>query len=99
MQTPARGYELEYGLNDNIYLDCIYSTVAGVVRNSNNVSRRNILTVDDVHMLALANCYTCRLEMKLVDQLGTETCLRDLVEVLVIISVGDLTPATSQKRW
>lgn len=48
----AHGYELEYSLNDNIYLGCIYSTVARAVRNSNKVSRWNILTADDVHMLA-----------------------------------------------
>lgn len=48
----AAGYECEYSLNDNIYLHCIYSTVAGAVRNSNKVSRRNILTADGVHMLA-----------------------------------------------
>lgn len=48
----AYGYELEYSLNNNIYLHCIYSTVAGAVRNSNKVSWLNILTADDVHMLA-----------------------------------------------
>lgn len=50
--SPVHGYELEYSLNDNIYLYCIYSTVAGAVRNSNKVSWWNILTADDVHMLA-----------------------------------------------
>lgn len=49
------GYELEYSPNDNIYLDCIYSTVAEPARNSNKVSQRNILTADDVHMLAWLN--------------------------------------------
>lgn len=51
VQSLAHGYELEYSLNDNIYLDCVYSTVAGAVRNSNKVSWRNILTADDLHML------------------------------------------------
>lgn len=48
----ARGYGIEYLLNDNIYLDCIYSTVAGAVRNSNRLSWWNILTADDVHLFA-----------------------------------------------
>lgn len=50
--SRAHGYELEYSLNANIYLHCIYSTVAGAVRNNNKVSWSNILTADDVHMLA-----------------------------------------------
>lgn len=48
----AQGYELEYRLNDNICFQCIYSTVAGAINNSNKVSPWNILTADHVHMLA-----------------------------------------------